>query len=382
MLRRALETREAHNIFCLWRECPRAKKRVRDAILCSLALTMLAAGSARAAELPDAPSAVKAGQQQEAAYRALENDPALDASGRIPAFSLIASEFPASSVTNWGLTSGPFAPGRDIEGQLGQQAPYAPPKKQTAPPGFSSSLAGQHPVPGAAPNLESTCPPNACSLSESVMCCRAGVRPSPFARYLKSPTAVPLTWRANLHSAVKGVIDPFNLLTIAADSAIGVATDPHSVYGPGFDGFSKYAGVSLTEDMTGEFFGTFLVPSLVHQDPHYHREPFQPIERRILHAIVQVVWAQSYTGKPMFNYANIVGGIATAAVSNTFVPGPGRQGFGATAQRLAVAFAISPSGNLIEEFVPDIASRINLRVVIFQRILNTVSIEESGGGVP
>ncbi len=210
------------------------------------------------------------------------------------------------------------------------------------------------------------------------MCC--GTAPSPFVLYLKSPDAVPLTARDNLHSAVMHVIDPFNLGTIAVDAAIGIASDSHTVYGPGFDGFAKYAGVSLTEDMTGEFFGTFLIPSLMHQDPHYHREPFMPVKHRILHAIAQVVWTKSYTGQPMFNYANIVGGIATAAVSNTFVPGPGRQGFGATAQRLAVAFAISPSGNLIEEFVPDLASRINLRVVIFQRILNTVSKEEGGAG--
>jgi hypothetical protein len=80
----------------------------------------------------------------------------------------------------------------------------------------------------------------------------------------------------------------------------------------------------------------------------------------------------------MFNYANFLGGIATAVVSNTFVPGPDRQGFGNTAQRLALAFAISPSGNIIEEFVPDLANHVNLRVVIFQRILNTVTLEESG----
>ncbi|MEO6829249.1 MAG: hypothetical protein ABI164_05525, partial [Acidobacteriaceae bacterium] len=62
----------------------------------------------------------------------------------------------------------------------------------------------------------------------------------------------------------------------------------------------------------------------------------------------------------------------------TFVPGPRRQGFSSTAQRLALAFAISPSGNLIAEFLPDVANRINLRVVIFQRILNRVTLEESG----
>ncbi len=256
-----------------------------------------------------------------------------------------------------------------------QQSLYQPGRPRPTS-GYSSSISETRPVPGAGPVLHNACPNNSCSQAQSFMCC--GTAPSPFVRYLKSPDAVPLTARDNLHSAVKGVIDPFNLMTIAADAAIGVASDSHSVYGPGFDGFSKYAGVSLTEDMTGEFFGTFAIPSIMHQDPHYHREPYVSIKRRILHAVTQVVWAQSYTGQPMFNYGNIVGGIATAAVSNTFVPGPGRQGFGATAQRLAIAFAISPSGNLIEEFVPDIASRINLRVVIFQRILNTVSLEESG----
>lgn len=264
----------------------------------------------------------------------------------------------------------------DSDPLTGQQQSLGTPKKQPLAPGFSFATTSQHPVPGVAPALQSPCPPNTCSAAQSIMCC--GNPPSPFARYLKSPDAVPLTARDNLRSAVKNIIDPFNLMTIGADAAIGVASDSHSVYGPGADGIAKYAGVSLTEDMTGEFFGTFLIPSLVHQDPHYHREPFMPIRHRILHAITQVVWAQSYSGQPMFNYGNVVGGIATAAVSNTFVPGPGRQGFGATAQRLALAFAISPSGNLIEEFVPDIAHRINLRVVIFQRILNTVSLEESG----
>lgn len=246
-------------------------------------------------------------------------------------------------------------------------------------PGPSIATGANLPIPGVGPSLRRNCPGDACSMTQTVMCC--GVVPSPFIQYLKSPLAVPLTWKDNLRSAWKNIIDPFNLLTIGADSAIGIATNSHSPYGPGFEGISKYAGVSITEDMTGEFFGTFLVPSLISQDVHYHREPFMPLRHRILHSIVQVVWSQSTTGKPMPNYANIVGGIATAIVSNTFVPGPDRQGFTSTAQRLAIAYATSPSGNLIEEFVPDIASRINLHVVIFQRILNTVAVEE-GGGTP
>ena len=249
-------------------------------------------------------------------------------------------------------------------------------QRETIGPALSSSTAYLQAIPGAAPALHNACPRNACPLTTPDICCREVSLP--FARYLKNPDVVPLTARDNLRSAVKDIIDPFNLMTIGGDSAFSIATDSHTPYGAGAMGIAKYAGVSITEDLTGEFLGTFLVPSLAHQDPHYHREPFLPIKRRIVHAIVQIAWTQSYTGRPMFNYANFVGGAATAAVSNTFVPGPNRQGFGSTAQRLALAFAISPSGNLIEEFVPDLASHINLHIVIFQRILNSVTLEESG----
>jgi len=201
---------------------------------------------------------------------------------------------------------------------------------------------------------------------------------SPFRRFLRSPEVVPLTPKDKFKLAVENVFDPFNLLTIGADATIAVESNPGGVYGPGFRGISKYAGVSFTENMTGEFFGTFLVCSLAHQDPHYHRMPNVSVKRRIAHAFTQVVWTQSDTGRPMFNYANFLGGIATAAISNTFVPGPGRQGWGSTSQRLAVAFATSPSGNLITEFFPDVASHVNLHVVIFQRILNMVTREEGG----
>lgn len=332
------------------------------------------------AQLPDAPSAVRAAQQAEQSAAGPH-----DANSRFQ--NVLQQEWATAQVE-------PALPDANPAGQAVESSSSAVPQQiavlTDAPAGqsfvpsargrfrraLSSSTAYLGEVPGSAPALQSACLKNACPVAPQEMCCWETT--SPFAQYLTWPDVVPLTAHDNLRSAIRGVIDPFNLLTIGGDAAIGIGSDSHTPYGPGMRGFFKYSGVSLTEDMTGEFFGTFLVPSLVHQDPHYHREPFMPVRHRILHAITQIVWTQSYTGKPMFNYANFLGGIATAAVSNTFVPGPNRQGFGNTAERLALAFAISPSGNLIEEFVPDVAKRINLRIVIFQRILNTVTLEESG----
>jgi hypothetical protein len=332
------------------------------------------------AQLPDAPTPSMAVPQMDGLAEhssgevtATQNHLGREWTVRADAF---APEVPTGETGVSSSVAGPEEMASFEEGALDPQQSFAPSPKRQFQPTLSSSTAYRGEIPGGAPALHNSCPMNACPVRPADICC--GHISSPFAQYLKWPDVVPLTARDNARSAVRGVIDPFNLITIAGDAAVGIGSDSHTDYGPGFEGFAKYAGVSLTEDMTGEFFGTFLVPSLAHQDPHYHREPYMPIKHRFLHTVVQVVWTQGYNGQGMFNYANFVGGAATAVVSNTFVPGPNRQGFSATAKRLALAFAISPSGNMIEEFVPDLASHVNLRVVIFQRILNSVTLEESG----
>src|SRR5260370_16928238 len=104
-----------------------------------------------------------------------------------------------------------------------------------------------------------------------------------FVRFLGTATPLPLTPRQKLILAARNVSDPFNLLTVGGLSAISIAADSHTADGPGFRGFAKNAGVSLSQDMTGEFFGTFLIPSLVHQDPPYRGMPNLPLRQRILH---------------------------------------------------------------------------------------------------
>jgi hypothetical protein len=120
--------------------------------------------------------------------------------------------------------------------------------------------------------------------------------------------------------AEKGVTDPFNLLTIGGLSAISTAANADSPYGPGMKGWARLSGVSLTQDMTHEFVGTFLIPSLIHQDPRYHRMPNASYKRRIAHCIYQVIWTQSDEGKGMFNYATVVGSAIDEGISDAYVP--------------------------------------------------------------
>ncbi|HVT96304.1 MAG TPA: hypothetical protein VHE33_02280, partial [Acidobacteriaceae bacterium] len=148
-------------------------------------------------------------------------------------------------------------------------------------------------------------------------------------------------------------------------------------YGPGFMGWAKLSGVTLTEDMTDEFVGTFLIPSIDHQDPHYHRMPNASMPRRILHAAVQPFWTQSDTGKGMVNYSTVVGSFIEEAVNVSYVPYQ-QMGWGPAAARISIGWASAPIGNYVTEFVPDLASHVNLRVVFLQRIVDRVARESVG----
>jgi hypothetical protein len=100
-----------------------------------------------------------------------------------------------------------------------------------------------------------------------------------------------------------------------------------------------------------------------------------PLRRRLLHVVDAVVIGQSDDGTSMFNYATVVGTICTSAVGNLYVPGR-RNSFGASTARIATSLATDPIGNAITEFVPDLARRVNVQVVIVQRLINRVAIAE------
>jgi hypothetical protein len=193
-----------------------------------------------------------------------------------------------------------------------------------------------------------------------------------FQRFLNGPEVKPLTRYEKARLAVRNVIDPFNLLTVAGDSAISVASDSDSVYGPGMHGFGRNLGVSFTQDLNGEFFSTFLIPSITHQDPHYHRMPKASIPRRILHATVQIAWTQGDNGKGMVNYADIVGAGIQDEINNLYVPGRDTRP-AASASRYAIGLATAPIDNYVSEFLPDLARHVHVQIVVIQRIINQVA---------
>ncbi len=239
------------------------------------------------------------------------------------------------------------------------------PEEKPCPKGKSNGTTGSATTPGGQTGqatVQSTCP---------------ATWTGRYMHFLDGPRGKTLTPRDKAWLAARNVSDPFNIITILGEAAISVGADSHSAYGPGMSGYGKYVGVSFSQDMTGEFVGTFLISSIAHQDPRYHRMPHASVPRRVGHGIVQVVWTQGDDGKPMPNYANLVGYAIDDEISNLYVPGR-RTDASATISRYVTGLAFSPIDNFITEFLPDVASKIHVQVVIVQRIINQVARTEGG----
>jgi len=220
-------------------------------------------------------------------------------------------------------------------------------------------------------------PPSNGSVPALVASATAPVAPCPkkfdfFYPLGKPPAVGRLSSMDKLRIASSNVVDPFNLLTIGVSSAITIGSDSHTGYGPGMKGWAKNSGTLLTEDMTGAFFGTFLVPSIMRQDPRYYRMPHASIPRRIANAIVQPVWSRSDSGNHMLNYGSLIGTPMTITLANVYVPGQ-EQGVGPVAESSAIAIASAPIDNFITEFLPDVATHFKIRIVILQRLVNHIA---------
>jgi len=271
------------------------------------------------------------------------------------------------------------APQPDVLASYSSSAPAPAPAAQQSFPPQQTRRHGR-PLPGLNPTYVPTprrCQALACSESAPLQACcqqQTGL----FHAYLVQNAVQLDTPRLLARLAIRSVADPFNLLTIAGTSAYSVATDAHGPYGPGMMGWAKFSGVSLTQDMTGEFFGTFLIPSIDHEYPHYVRMPNASLTRRIAHCIYQPFWTVSDRGRPMPNYSNLVGSIADEAIDVMYVPYQ-QVGWGPSAERISTAWATDPIGNFITEFVPDLARHVNFNVVFVQRIIDRVAVEEGGG---
>jgi hypothetical protein len=165
--------------------------------------------------------------------------------------------------------------------------------------------------------------------------------------------ALPLSSGQKFKLFFKSETDPWPFLLAGVVAGLGMAEDTYPAWGQGAQGYAKRYGAAYSDAFIGNFFGNAVLTSLLREDPRYFQKGTGSVTHRFLWAAASSVWCRRDNGKFGPNYANVVGNLIGAAISDTYYPASQRtvgntitNGFTVTAQGVI--------GAEIIEFWPDI----------------------------
>jgi hypothetical protein len=165
--------------------------------------------------------------------------------------------------------------------------------------------------------------------------------------------AVPLSTGQKFQLFFRSAIDPWPFLLAAVLAGTNQAQNSFPEYGQGVQGYAKRFGASYGDYFFGNFLGNAVLASALREDPRYYQKGTGSYTRRALWAATGTVWCKRDSGTWGPNYANVVGNLMGAAVSNVYYPASDRtvggtisRGFSVTAQGII--------GSEVIEFWPDI----------------------------
>ena len=142
-------------------------------------------------------------------------------------------------------------------------------------------------------------------------------------------------------------------------AAYGQATDRPSGYGQGGSGYGKRFGSGMARSASGNLFGTFLLASALHEDPRFYVKKNLTFRQAVKYSATRLVFTRSDSGRPVVNYAGLLGPMAGEALANTYWPEQNR-GVGSTFVRYASDIGWRFGGNLLRQYWPQINRKLKL----------------------
>jgi hypothetical protein len=167
----------------------------------------------------------------------------------------------------------------------------------------------------------------------------------------------PLTVHEKWRLYYRQTIDPFHFVSIGFSAGIGQARDQFHDYGQGMEGYGKRYGAGFADSSLGGFFGSFLLPSLMHDDPRYFRRGSGSMLHRGLYAASRVFVIRHDDGSPRPNYPGLLGAFIGTGFGNLYYP-KSERGPGTTFVRGAYVIEGGAIGFVFQEFWPDIHDKI------------------------
>jgi hypothetical protein len=161
----------------------------------------------------------------------------------------------------------------------------------------------------------------------------------------------PLSTGGKFKLFVNQSISPPYVFAAAFSAAINQARNVPEGYGQGWDAYSSRFGANMARASSSSFFGTFLLPSLLHQDPRFFPESKPSLWRSLKYSTQRIVITRNDSGKDVFNTSGLLGPLASEGLANVYLPSS-EQTVGKTSTRFAVDLAWRVAGNMFKDYWP------------------------------
>lgn len=168
----------------------------------------------------------------------------------------------------------------------------------------------------------------------------------------------PLTPKQKFSLFVRETIDPFSFVSAAMGAGLSQAGDNTPKYGVGMVPYSERFAAAFADGGTQNFFGDFLLASVLREDPRYYRMgPSRSIPRRVIYSMTRLALTRRDSGKESFNFSGVGGMAMGIALSNAYYPSKSVSG-SVTEARFITSITGAALGNLLPEFWPDVKKKL------------------------
>ena len=154
-------------------------------------------------------------------------------------------------------------------------------------------------------------------------------------------------------------VSPPQFLSSLAFAGVSQARNSLPGYGQGWSGFGKRFGSSMATGASSNFFGSFLLPSVLREDPRYFVKLNGGFKARAAYALRRALVTRTDAGNETFNWAGTLGPLAAEGLANTYLPDAERT-VGNTFERYGVRIGFGAANNLLKEYWPTIFKRLRI----------------------
>lgn len=162
----------------------------------------------------------------------------------------------------------------------------------------------------------------------------------------------PLTKREKLGIWARKTYAPSTFVAAGVDTTYSSITGTIR-YCCGADALSRQYAASVADAESRYFFGYFLFPTVLKQDPRYLPKRNGTVLQRAWYAATRVLVTRRDDGRNTLNSSEFLGIAFSKALTNAYYPERDRT-WGRTANSILGALQGDAGGNLLTEFMPDI----------------------------